>query len=91
MTQHRFHATVLVNLKKLIRRDLMCGFFPHTEPPEKSKKHTDDLLDLTLFRGRETRGRSNHESPFDDQLTVELGQAMRRVLNGDWRSRELIA
>ena len=77
---------ILRTVRDVVRADLEGGgFFPRRQPPRECAALTEKVLEVTLYRGRWTRGRVEQESPFEEDKHIAWAKALR-VLNGDWRS-----
>ena len=87
----KFHATahvaansldvLLHSLREVVSEDLHDGGFHVGAQPRDHRSRNHKILDLTLFRGKWTRGR---DTAWDCPEVEQLAMALLRDLPGDW-------
>jgi hypothetical protein len=78
------YAALVHALRLVVTEDLATDYFPHTEPNPEFQQHSWHIIEMTLLRGGETRGRDAFECPVTEGQT-EFAKVVHRTLNGDWR------
>ena len=87
-TAHRtdVNCKILVALKHVVRTDLKDrgGFHPGQPPPKEHGAHNERIVALTLMRTRFTRGRTEVESPWNDEELDAIGRSLLLIVTGAW-------
>jgi hypothetical protein len=89
-TQTKFNGLVSQALLDIVGQDMASYFFPEMRPPVGASEHATIIINATLYRHNQTRGRGQDESPADNAIVDDIRDQLLDTINGWWSSVNLM-